>query len=358
LGGERIVSLDQFRGYTVAAMFFVNFLGGFKVSAPSLFLHHHTYCSYADTIMPHFLFAVGFALRLVMLREVERHGRLAAIRRGFKRGCFLVLFGLVFYGLDGSYRTWTELRDLGIRGFFTDSFVRQPFQALTHIGVTTLWVLPVITLRLRWVVSFAVISGLLHLKLSHAFWYDCVFHNEHGLGGIDGGLLGFLTWTVCVAAGAAACDWRSRAMKGSLRPLVIWGLVLMAGGYAISCIGVGGPLAAPPFIPPSGEVDLWTMSQRAGSLSYLVFAAGFSLVVMALFVILCDLGSLRLTLFDDLGRNAFGAYVLHLIVLSTWEDFGPRDAPLWYALVFTFSGCLLSWLMTRWCNTRDLIFRL
>ena len=74
---ERIISLDQFRGYTVAAMFFVNFIGGFKVAAPDFLLHHNTYCSYADTIMPHFLFAVGFALRLVMIREVERRGRAA-----------------------------------------------------------------------------------------------------------------------------------------------------------------------------------------------------------------------------------------------------------------------------------------
>ncbi len=355
---ERIVSLDQFRGYTVAAMFFVNFIGGFKVSAPPLLLHHNTYCSYADTIMPHFLFAVGFALRLVMLREVERHGRAAAIRRGLKRGIFLVLFGLVFYRLDGNYKTWEELKELGILGFFTDSFARQPLQALTHIGLTTLWILPVITLRLRSVVLFAVASGLLHLWLSHAFWYDSVYHDKHGLRGIDGGLLGFLTWTVCAAAGAAACDWRQKGAAKFLRPMCIWAVILMAAGYAISCIGVGGPLAAPPFFAPSGEVDMWTMSQRAGSLSYLVFAAGFSLAVMALFVVLCDLRSFRLTLFNDLGKNAFGAYVLHMIVLMAWDGFGPRDAPLWYALLFTLSGCVLSWLMTRWCNARGLIFRL
>ena len=103
---------------------------------------------------------------------------------------------------------------------------------------------------------------------------------------------------------------------------------------------------------------MWTMSQRAGSLSYLMFAAGFSLAVMALFIMLCDIGKLRVTLFDDLGKNAFAAYVLHLIVLVAWGDFGPRDAPLWYALAFTVSGCTLAWLMTRWCNARGLIFRL
>ena len=56
---QRIQSLDQFRGYTVAAMFVVNFLGGFA-SVPAILRHHNTYCSYADIVMPHFFFAVGF----------------------------------------------------------------------------------------------------------------------------------------------------------------------------------------------------------------------------------------------------------------------------------------------------------
>ena len=63
---DRIHSLDQFRGYTVLGMFFVNFIGYFAVT-PAIFKHHNTYCSYADTIMPQFFFAVGFAYRLHVL---------------------------------------------------------------------------------------------------------------------------------------------------------------------------------------------------------------------------------------------------------------------------------------------------
>src|SRR5262249_22987681 len=50
----RIASLDQFRGYTVLGMFFVNFIGHFAVIAAlaPVVKHHNTYCSYADTIMP------------------------------------------------------------------------------------------------------------------------------------------------------------------------------------------------------------------------------------------------------------------------------------------------------------------
>ena len=48
-------------------MFVVNFVGGFA-STHWLLKHHNTFCSYADTIMPQFFFAVGFAYRLTIVR--------------------------------------------------------------------------------------------------------------------------------------------------------------------------------------------------------------------------------------------------------------------------------------------------
>src|SRR5580698_2144989 len=88
----RLASLDQFRGYTVAGMFLVNFLGAYHDWVPAVLLHHHTYCSYADTIMPHFLFAVGFAMRLSFGRRVQTQGLAAGYLRMVRRilGLFLV----------------------------------------------------------------------------------------------------------------------------------------------------------------------------------------------------------------------------------------------------------------------------
>lgn len=349
----RIVSLDQFRGYTVTAMIMVNFLGGFA-SVPAVLRHHNSYCSYADTIMPHFLFAVGFSLRLVLLKEIDLHGKGAAIRRGIRRGLSLFLIGIIFYQLDGKYDTWAKLQELGWSGFFTESFKRSPFQALTHIGVTSLWVLPVIMLNGRWRLGFVLSSALIHVVISKLFWYETL----HDWRVIDGGLLGFFSWAVPTIAGSFAYDWVKRSPQQSLRPLLLWGAVVMLAGYAISCLGHGGTLAAAPFLPPSVEVDMWTMSQRAGSLSYLTFAAGLSLALYAAFVWLCDLRGKSLSLFKDLGANAFAAYIIHLTVMETFDRFGPKDAPLWYAVAFTLVGGYLSLRMTRWCNDRGLFLRL
>ena len=334
-------------------MFAVNFLGGYT-AVPAILRHHNTYCSYADVIMPQFFFAVGFALRLVMLKEIERGGQRAAYIRGLKRGFALVLFGCLFYQLDGNFRTWESLRELGWSGFFAQSFRRSAFQALTHIGVTTLWVLPVIALSGRIRFFYMAASGLLHLGLSRWFWYETL----HDWGVIDGGMLGFLSWTVPTLCGAVAYDWVRTTPGNAIRPLLIGGVALMSLGYAISCLSAEGHWASAPFFPPHKEVDMWTMSQRAGSLSYHMFAAGFSFGTYAFFVWITDLRGKQWDVFSQLGKNAFAAYVIHMIVMVCIGRFGPSDSPLWYAATLSAFGCWLSCVMTCWCNRRELFLRL
>ncbi|MEJ7636974.1 MAG: heparan-alpha-glucosaminide N-acetyltransferase domain-containing protein [Singulisphaera sp.] len=91
---ERVVSLDQFRGYTVAGMILVNFLGDYH-SVPAWLKHHNTYNSYPDTIMPQFFFAVGFAYRLTFLKRREREGTEAAFAGVTRRCLGLILLGVV-----------------------------------------------------------------------------------------------------------------------------------------------------------------------------------------------------------------------------------------------------------------------
>ena len=142
----RIASLDQFRGYTVAGMLLVSFLGGFAL-VPAVLKHHNTYCSYADTIMPQFFFAVGFAYRLTFRKRLRNAGSRAAIAAVVRRNLGLIVLGVVLYHLDGGAKTWAELTALGPVGFATTAFQRMPFQTLVHIALASLWALPVIAAR-------------------------------------------------------------------------------------------------------------------------------------------------------------------------------------------------------------------
>lgn len=366
-GTSRIVSLDQFRGYTVAGMVLVNFLGGAQ-AVPAILKHHGVSCSYADTIMPQFFFAVGFALRLTFLNNAERHGSSAAYRRGLKRCLSLILLGLVFHNLDPVGRTWAEMRAAGWGGFLTKSLHVSAFQTLTHIGVTSLWILPVIGARSSILVLFASMSGLTHLALSRLFYFDFVF--EQGV--IDGGPLGFLTWTVPALAGALAHDvLKRREAREAFGPFVAASAMLMALGYAISCIGPfeiaresGTPwrlttcLAAPPFgAVPSGR-DLWMMSQQAGTLSYQVFSAGFSLFVFAACVYLCDIRGWQLGVFRTFGQNPLAAYILHSMVSECVSAFRPDDSPLWWVTLMLVLYFWITYVFVRFLERQGLYLRL
>ena len=202
----RIVSLDQFRGYTVFGMFLVNFVGSFAVIREVLpvLKHHHTYLSFADTIMPHFLFAVGFSYRLTFLRRLAAGETAAAYAKVIRRNFGLFLLAFVVYPLNA--QGWKEMSELSTSRFgevLVQEFKHNIFQTLAHIAVTSLWVLPVIAARPAVRIVFAIVCGLLHVALS--YWFNYTWSNTPP-NSIDGGPLGFLTWTIPLISGTLAYD--------------------------------------------------------------------------------------------------------------------------------------------------------
>ncbi|QDT91294.1 acyltransferase family protein [Gimesia algae] len=391
---KRIVSLDQFRGYTVAGMFLVNYMGFFVV-CPIVLKHHNTYCSYADTIMPHFLFAVGFAYRLTFGRRVQTDGAVSAYARVVRRLLGLVLVSLIMYRVDPIANTWEELQSLGIWGAIADPLKRNWFQTLMHIAVTSLWITPVIRARASVRVGFMIFSAVAHVILSYYFYFTWVNTSPNG---IDGGPLGFLTWTIPAIIGTLACDWVVEA-EGlpRVKPILFWSFTLMLLGWAISCgtrfydvpiseqlateklathpvipderqweAKQGEPLSAylaePPFVKPpeqdQRQWNYWMMSQRAGTLSYLVFSAGLSLFVYLLFHLACDRGNLQIPLFRTLGTNALIAYILQELVGEAVKPFTTKDAANWYAWGSFVLFFWVTWLIVRHLEKNKIHLRL
>jgi hypothetical protein len=337
--------------------------------------HHNTYCSYADTIMPQFFFAVGFAYRLTLRRRLEREGARAAYLHVLRRSLGLILLGLVIYHLDGGIKSWTELRQFDGWNILK-AFKRSPFQTLTHIGVTSLWVLPVIAARPAVLVAFACFSGLLHIALSAGLsgwpfytnwnYYEWVNTDPKG---IDGGPLGFLSWTIPLLTGSLANDLVTARQPAPVGRLLIWSAVLMLLGYALSCLnsltppntagpGIRSWIVEPPFVPPSRSVNMWTMSQRSGSVSYQTFAAGFALAIYALFALACDRGRVRLGLFATFGSNALAAYIIHDMVDDAMKPYAPKDAPLWFVLAAFALFLSICYLFVRHLEKQRIFLRL
>ncbi len=100
--------MDQFRGYTVAGMFLVNFLGGYA-AIHSVLKHNNNYFSYADSIMPSFMFAVGFSFRLTYLRRRAQSSGLHTVWTYVRRSLALIVVSLVMYGFGGHFKDWPVL---------------------------------------------------------------------------------------------------------------------------------------------------------------------------------------------------------------------------------------------------------
>ncbi|MCI0360985.1 MAG: heparan-alpha-glucosaminide N-acetyltransferase domain-containing protein [Planctomycetaceae bacterium] len=369
---SRLASLDQFRGYTVLGMFLVNFVGSYVAIGEFLPIlkHHHTYCSYADTIMPQFFFAVGFAYRMTFLRRMEREGAAAAYWHATKRVFALLLVALVVHTLGKGVANW-ELFVSG-QGWkaIAVGLKRDYFQTLTHIAVTSLWVMPVIAARPGVRVLFMIGSAALFHLLSHYWYYDWVNMAPKG---IDGGPLGFLTWTIPLVVGTLAYDAMSTSARPPVTRLLVWGAVLMLLAYALACLnrvtppnnlsaadGWMGILVEPPFVPPADDetVNVWTMSQRSGSATYLTFGAGFALVVYALFVQACDVGTFSVGVFRTLGTNALAGYILHDLVAAAVKPWVPKDSPLWWVAIGFGLFLAVCYVILRYMERHKLYLRL
>jgi fucose 4-O-acetylase-like acetyltransferase len=214
-------------------------------------------------------------------------------------------------------------------------------------------------------------SAAVHVWLSHQFWLKEAWERPV----IDGGPLGFLTWSIPVLMGTFAADWLTGTNKRSVKmKLVVAGIVLMLLGYGLSCLTLSTAqesqglirYAPPPFTAPlatdadqkgKSSVDLWTMSQRTGSASYQTFAAGFALIVLFLCCVIFD-QERQIGLFRTLGSNALVAYIVQGLAIDSAHHLLPSSAPLWAVVTGMMAVLAITWLVCRYLETRAWYVRL
>jgi predicted acyltransferase len=400
---ERIASMDQFRGYTVAGMFVVNFLGGLT-AIHAVFKHNNTYFSYADSIMPSFLFAAGFSYRLTMLRRLKRDGAGPAYRHAVIRSLALVLISLVLFGFGASFQSWSQMTREGVQEFLAKLLKADLWEVLAIIGVAQLLTLPVVAAG-PWV-RVGTMAGLLaaHASLSYSFNYEFVYGRPNwmdaywgaaGARAWDGGFFGVLMWSVPLLGGTLAYDLvaRTDTEAGPVRRLAGWGVGLMVLGYLLSCLSplydvdatrdaetrsaaspvlpplerlgtrpLASLLAEPPFVaPPPPEVrslNYWVMDKRIVSSSFTLFSTGFAFALYGLFVLACDRGGWRPELFRMLGQNPLAAYILHHPIEKTVRAVVPKDSPLGWCLIGLAVFLTVTILFVRYLDRHKLYLRL
>jgi predicted acyltransferase len=409
----RFVSMDQFRGLTILLMFAVHYSGSFHtrgVDLVAVFRHNHYYLSVADLVFPWFHLAAGFALRLSLLRRLDTRGSWAAYMRTLRRCMLLILLGdleplLGWHVLHLGPKHGTDLKAQIATFAKWDGWT-----ILAIIGVTSLWVLPVIGRSVRVRIGFLLAGLALHALAIQTFYLDFMngrpnpvdaFLGTVGVHGREGGPLGFLVWAVPQIVGSLAYDLVVRHPPGrASRQLFSTGSALVAIGYGCTCLSALYPVARgpqavaylypeteqrtespvlprfahgsasalrsyfcdPPFLPPPAERirlwNYWMLSRRLATPTFVSTTSGFGLILYAVLVVLCDAGAFQLGLLRTLGQNPLIAYLLDVCSGGIVSALLPEGGCWPWALAESGLRFLLTYLSLRLVEWRRIYLRL
>jgi hypothetical protein len=283
------------------------------------------------------------------------------------------------------------------------------WESLSVIGLTTLWTLPVIAASAKARLAFLA-AGLAVHAVACQFFYFAWLHGRPnwldawlgatGETGYEGGILGALTWAVPFLAGSLSYDLVARGPnRRAVGALLAWSATLFVVGYGLSCLSTLYPLArtpttreyelieagdvsASPVLPPGDawreatltaaevpfvrpaaerqrQLNYWQMSKRVVTPSFVLTATGCALGVYALFVLLCDLGTVRLGVLRTFGQNPLAAYILHLFVLNGLvRSYWPGDSTFVLALGHCLVWFALTYASVRFLESRRWYLRL
>jgi predicted acyltransferase len=319
---ERLISLDAFRGLTVAAMVLVNNPASWTfVYAPLRHAPWHGWTP-TDLIFPFFLFIVGMSMALSFARRAETGRKAELYLKVLKRSVLLFGVGLLLH-LYPRFR-FATFRIPGILQRIALCFL---IGALIYLNVKpkTRVVLAVLLLVLYWaLLTYVPVPG-----------YGPGILDEKGnlAGQIDGillkghiykphfdpeGLLSSLPAMITLLLGSLAGDWlRTRHTNSrKVRMMLLAGVLLTAAGLALGRYWI--PINKP----------LWTSS-------YVVFTAGAALIFFSLMFTLLE-GSHWTGWawpFRVLGTNAIlvfagSAIMVKTILLIKIPDAGKTVSPI------------------------------
>ncbi len=300
--GKRLVSLDAFRGATIAAMLLVNNPGSWShVYAPLRHAEWHGWTP-TDLIFPFFLYIMGVAMTYSFAkRRKTGQDDMALLKKIVKRSLVLIALGLVLHGFPrydiGSMRFPGVLQRIGLAYLVAAPIVAytgwRVWAAVTAAVLLGYWAL------LMFVPPPGGAAGVLLPGQDLGAWLDrAVFGTEHlwsqSRTWDPEGLLSTLPAVGTVLTGALTGKWL-RSGRGSWK--IVTGLAA-AGAVALG-LGLLWGLAFPI------NKSLWTSS-------YVLFTSGFAAVLLALFYFLIDMKGRGLWAkpFVIYGMNAIAAFFL------------------------------------------------
>lgn len=352
LNTERLISLDAFRGLTIALMVLVNDAGG-----PLSYgvLNHAEWHGWTltDTVFPSFLWIVGVAMTLALSRRSD-----AGVSRGhlllqaLRRATILFALGLLVYAFP--HFDLSTQRLLGVLQRI----------AICYLAATAIWLTASIRAQIVWIIGLltsywllmvyapvpGVGSGFLDVERNFAHYIDSILlgvHNYQGTKTWDPeGVVSTLPAIATALLGVMAAH--ILRLKKTLAERTAW--LFLTGNLLIAA-----GLICDVWLPINKK--LWTSS-------FTLFMAGLDFAVFAICVWCIDyLGWKRIARpFVILGSNAIAIYMVSELLAETlhmlhWHEWlyahvflavaSPVDASLLFALSYMLLMFAVAWGLYR-----------
>jgi len=340
---QRLISLDVFRGLTIALMVLVNSPGN---STPYYWLKHSAWngCTLADLVFPFFIVIVGISSVLALTNlKTKGTGLLHLLKKVIQRSGYIFLMGLLL-NLIPHFDLFT-LRILGVLQRIAICYFFSALLFLTTRIHTQAIIMLVLVIGYGCLMTYFRLDGNLAGTIDRSLFgtahlYTPTFDPE--------GLLSTLPAIASVLLGNLIGFglMSSQTNKQKLRWLTVGGLMLTFLGWILG------------FALPINKA-LW-------SSSYVLLTGGIALIIFSILYFLIEMKRwIRWSKpFDLLGRHAMLVYMLHVLLLKIqgiivmhntkgatvnfriylteilFNHFTPENAALCYAVSYT-----LLWLL-------------
>lgn len=368
--GPRLLSLDFFRGFTVASMILVNNPGSWAhIYTP---LEHSVWngCTPTDLVFPFFLFIVGVSIVYAMEGRKANpalHGALllSTLRRAVT---------IIFLGMCLSLVWKFDLAHLRIPGVLFRIGVVFGIAALIYIKTNTrtqVYIIAVLLVGYYILMNFVPVPGFgpanLEPSTNLGAWLDRLVFTENHLWKSSKtwdpeGLLGTFPAIGTSLIGVLTGTWLK---KGKLKSLKDLGVIAGTG-----VILVVAALIWNLFFPINKA--LWTSS-------FVLFTAGLGIIILSLSYWYIDIKKYQLLIwpFVAFGRNAITAFVLSGVLprllsfipyssqgekTNIWayvnhEVFEPNLSPNNASLISAFTVVLLIFIPIWWMYKKNVIVK-
>ena len=354
-GSGRVISIDALRGFD---MFWI--AGGDAIfrSLNKIFGNEITACIntqlrhvewegfvFEDLIMPLFLFIAGVSMPFAFTKRVERgNGMAKLLLHVIKRVAILWVLGMVVQGNLLKF-DWPELK------FYSNTL--QAIAAgylIAAVGVLLLKVrgqaiLAVSLMIIYWLLmTFVPVpnhgAGVLTADGNLAIYIDKLILGAHQDGTSYTWILSSITFGSTVLIGVLAGHWLKSSRTGLVKAggLAAAGVVCIVAGFVWGKCGF-------PIIK-----HLWTSSM-------VLYAGGWSLLLLAIFYLVMDVWKLRRWAFGFvvLGANAITIYVGWHVFHGSFRQASSslvggleQYTGSWYGLVHAVFAFGIAWLILYW----------